>query len=219
MKLYFKDKSDIIIERLEHTNNKYRLYLIQDEISNFILSISIENDRIEFLNILKLTIEDKNEIHKKTCEHENCFLQYKYDAALFFINQELDKMEKEKKKYINTYIEKININGNGHILNIGNVSEKIYNNTKTLESQGKDKVSIALEKLTNAIIKDETIDEDEKQMILENLELLSVEAIKDKDKRLSKSVFKNIFSGLNTLSSISTIAGVDFKQVLDYFLN
>lgn len=219
MKTYFKDKSDIIIERLEHTNNKYRLHLIQDEISTFIESISIENDKIEFLNILKLTIEDKNNIHKKKCEHENCFLQYKYETALFFINQELDKMDKEKKKYISTYIENFNVMGNGQIFNIGNVSKNIHNNAKTLESQGKDKISITLKKLTEAIKNDVTIDGDEKQLILENLELLSNEAVKDKDKRLSKNVFKNIFSGLNTLSSISTIAGVDFKQLVEYFLN
>lgn len=219
MKTYFKDKSDIIIERLEHTNNKYRLHLIQDEISTFIESISIENDKIEFLNILKLTIEDKNNIHKKKCEHENCFLQYKYETALFFINQELDKMDKEKKKYISTYIENFNVMGNGQIFNIGNVSKNINNNAKTLESQGKDKISITLKKLTEAIKNDVTIDGDEKQLILENLELLSNEAVKDKDKRLSKNVFKNIFSGLNTLSSISTIAGVDFKQLVEYFLN
>lgn len=219
MKAYFKDLSELILRRLDGTNNKFRLYLIQNDISNVIERTSIENDKIEFLNTLSNIIEIENKKHKETCNYENCFIEYKYETALFYINQEKDKMGKEQKKHINTYIENITITGNGQILNFGNISDKIHNNTSTLESQGNDKISKALEKLTNAIIKDDTIGNEEKQMVLENLELLSEEATKHKENRLSKNVFKNIFAGLNTLSSISTIAGVDFKQVVDYFIS
>ena len=128
-------------------------------------------------------------------------------------------MAKDGKKNIGTYIENLHVTGNGQIINFGNISDKIYNNTTTLESQGNEKISKALEKLTRSIVNDETIDSEEKQMVLENLELLSEQATKDKESRLPKNVFKNIFAGLNTLSSIATIAGIDFKQVVDYFVS
>lgn len=219
MKAYFNDESELMISRLEGTNNKFRLNLIQDEISNFIDRISIENDKITFLNVLAEKIENKKIEHKENCQVDDCFIEYKYDTGLFYINQEKDKMEKEQKKYISTYIENLTVTGNGQILNFGKISDEIYNNTSTLESQGNEKISKSLEKLTKAIINDDSIDDEEKQMVLENLELLSEEATKNKEGRLPKNVFKNIFAGLNTLSSIATIAGLDFKQVVDHFIS
>lgn len=219
MEEYYKDNCSLIIRRLEGTNNKFRLKLIQDEINKFIDSLSIKSNKLEFLETLKESIDSKNSNHKINCENEECFIEQKYNTCLFFIRQIKDKIEKEEKQNITTYIENFNIDGHGQILNFGTVNDKIINNTTILESQGKDQISKSLENLTNAVLNDNTMGSEDKNLILENLELLSEEALKDKTNRLPKNVFKNIFAGLNTLSSIATISGFDFKQVLDYFMN
>lgn len=219
MKAYYKEKCTLILRKLEGTNNKHRLYLVQDEIDEFINSLSIAIDKEEFLETLKDIIESKNKIHKETCTHEECFVEYKYATCLFFIRQIKDKIQKEEKQHFNTYIENLNIDGDGQILNFGIVNDKITNNTTILEAQGKNEISKSLQNLTNAVLNNTSIGNDDKNLILENLKLLSEEALKDKPNRLPKNVFKNIFAGLNTLSSIATISGFDFKKVLDFFMN
>ncbi len=112
--------------------------------------------------------------------------------------------------------------GGATVINMGKVEGDIMNNLINLNDSGHQGISKNIRELMEAIKNTNEIQEHEKAEYLETLNVLSGEAVKPKDERLPSSTIKKIIQfglgSLNTMSSISTIAGVNLKDVAEYFL-
>ena len=216
---FINRKLELLKRTILNLRNPYQRDKIRVQIEEFLENVVDENDKLQIIEFFNGDLERSLKHHKDfECSviNNNCVIEGNYDTALFFLKQELKKMEKENRSTFNNYVENLTINGSGNFLNVGNINGDIENNITILKSKGEQNIAEAFERLKN-IINNENIGEEEKSLLLDNINTLSSQATLEKSKRLPINVIKTIFSGINVLSSLSTVAGIDFKNILEYF--
>lgn len=133
------------------------------------------------------------------------------------------KKRKRGSGQFGTIIENLIIPRQRQILNFGKVEGDIKHNIEILNKAGGQNISKAIEQLVSLVKQSNEIQELQRKECLDSLKLLSEEALKPKDTRLTQSILKTIikygWGSLNAISSISTVAGVNLTTIAEYFLN
>lgn len=124
--------------------------------------------------------------------------------------KEREEAEKEmEKKMENIKKIEVKIEGHGNIVNLGNIIDSVINNTIKLTSGENKEVGKALEVLAKAIGGTNEIIDAQKQKYLEQIKLLSEEALKPVDKRLPKAAIEPIITySLSTLGAVGSLAEI-----------
>lgn len=111
-----------------------------------------------------------------------------------------------------TDIPNINISGDFiGVLNAGEMEEirSISVNISSLREAGNGELAAAIENLTKAVELSNEVDDLSKQEIIEQLSLLSTQAVEPPEKRLKPSIIKSITSSLATSLSVAS----DLSQI------
>ena len=103
----------------------------------------------------------------------------------------------------------VKVEGHGNVVSMGGVIDSVIANTVKLNSRGDQQVAKALEELTNAIEASSDASDAQKTVHLEQLAMLSEEALKPADKRLSRSILKPVIdAGLGSLNVVADMAQI-----------
>ncbi|MDV3636989.1 hypothetical protein CMU84_17735 [Elizabethkingia anophelis] len=214
---YISRKYEILERKIEHLRNPYQRDQIRIMIEEIIENIIDNNDKCDIIDFFKKGLIDSKEKHKQVClATANCVIEDNYESAFFFLKQELKKIEKNNKSAFNSYIENLTISGTGHFVNTGNINGDIEHNITILKDSGENNIAESFNRIKN-LINSENFSKDEKSLLLDNINTLSTQATLEKKDRLPLNVIKTIFSGINVLSSISTIAGIDLQTIFGFF--
>lgn len=103
----------------------------------------------------------------------------------------------------------VSVGGQGNVVSLGSIHDSVIANTNKLTKAGDGNVAHAIQELTEAIKNSNELSADVKQEHLEQLNTLSLEALKPKDQRLPVTVLKPLINfGLGALSGASDLATV-----------
>lgn len=215
---YVNRKFELIKRTIDHLRNPYQRDKIRVQVEEFFDSIADESQKKDIINYFKAKLDEGLAHHKEICTASDgdCVIEKNYEATYFFLDQELKKAEKENASAFKNYIQNLTINGTGNIVNIGGVNGDIVNNISILKDKGEEDIAGAFERLTEVINNESPVEQ--RELLLDNINTLSNQATLEKSDRLPINVIKTIFSGINILSSISTVAGVDLKSIFSYFI-
>ncbi|MCL2417176.1 MAG: hypothetical protein FWD02_04490 [Bacteroidales bacterium] len=134
------------------------------------------------------------------------------------ISKVLPYIDEEGKKIItikisnnyNMITNNITNSGTIGVLNTGNVN-KIENSISQLQQSGANDIAESIEKIKNAVLLSEELNEQIKEEVFVRLIEISEQANLPKEKRKGKSILKDIFNGisatLNTVGDLATIWG------------
>lgn len=153
---------------------------------------------------------------------DNDWLENAGNATQWVITKD-GKREQERRDKANNVFPStsIHVAGQGNIVNTGSIEGNLQNNITHLQETGFEQISFAIAALADAIKDSEELQQEQKNEYLENLKVLSEEALKPSSKRLPRSTIKNIIQHglgtLNTLSSVSTIGGINLKDIAAFF--
>ena len=215
---YFKKKIESLIRKIEGLRNPHQRDQIRISIEETLDTIIDENDKNQIIELYNIELTKGLENHKKICSatNYNCVIEKSYETAFFFLKQESKKVELNQKSKFSNYIENLTINGNSNLLNLGNVNGNIEQNIKILNDSGENNIANAFKRLKD-LVNNGDFPEDTKNLVLDNVNELSRQATLEKKDRLPINVLKSIFSGINVLSSISTVAGLDLQTIIEFF--
>lgn len=215
---YIVRKFELLKLSIDNLRNPHQRDKIRVQIEEFLENISDEKDKREIINFYKNSLEQGLLEHKKICTSldNNCVIEGNYEAGFFFLKQEANKIERNNRSSFNNYVENLTITGTGHFVNIGGTNGDIENNITLLKNRGEEDIAEAFNRLKE-VANNVNISEEERNLLLDNVNTLSTQATLERSERLPLNVLKTIFSGLNVLSSISTVAGVDLQAILSYF--
>ncbi len=103
----------------------------------------------------------------------------------------------------------VTVQGHGNVINLGSMVDNVISNSQKLSKAGEEGVAEALKALSNAIERSSALVENEKKKYLEQLTVLSEQAIIPENERLPKSVLQPLISfGLGTLGAASDLSQV-----------
>lgn len=215
---YTIKKFELLKSQIDHLRNPYQRDKLRVQIEEFLENISDEKDKREIIDLYKNNLDQGLLKHKEKCTalDNNCVIEGNYEAALFFLKQELNKIKINNRSSFGNYVENLTITGIGHFVNIGGTNGDIENNITILKDKGEGNVAESFNRLKE-VINNENISEDERKLLLDNVHILSKQATLPQSERLPTNVINTIFSGLNVLSSISTVAGIDLQAVVRFF--
>lgn len=215
---YTARKFELLKHNIDNLHNPHQRDKIRVQIEEFLENIFDEADKRGIIDFYKINLEQGLLNHKEVCTatNNNCVIEGNYETALFFLKQELLKTERNNRSSFGNYVENLTITGTGHFVNIGGTNGDIENNITILKNRGEENISESFNRLKE-MVNTENISEEERNLLLDNVNILSTQATLERSERLPINVIKTIFSGLNVLSSISTVAGVDLQAILTYF--
>lgn len=215
---YINRKFELLKRTIDHLRNPYQRDKIRVQVEEFFETIIDESQKKEIIDYFRVKLDEGLVNHKEICTavDGDCVIEKNYEACHFFLDQELKKAEKENASAFKNYIQNLTIHGTGNIVNIGGVNGDIVNNISILKDKGEENIAGAFERLTEVINNDTP--EEQRELLLDNINTLSNQATLERSERLPINVIKTIFSGINVLSSISTVAGVDLKTIFSYFI-
>lgn len=215
---YTVKKFQLLKRSVDNLHNPHQRDKIRVQIEEFLENIFDEKDKREIIDFYQNSLEQGLLQHKEICTalDNNCVIEGNYEAALFFLKQQSNKIERNNRSSFNNYVENLTITGTGHFVNIGGTNGDIENNITLLKNRGEEDIAEAFNRLKE-VANNENISEEERNLLLDNVNTLSTQATLERSERLPINVIKTMFSGLNVLSSISTVAGVDLQAILDYF--
>ncbi|WP_312285907.1 hypothetical protein [Chryseobacterium gleum] len=215
---YTVRKFELLKRSIDNLRNPHQRDKIRVQIEEFLENISDEKDKREIIDFYQNSLEQGLLEHKEICTSldNNCVIEGNYEASLFFLKQEKNKIERNNRSSFNNYVENLTITGTGHFVNIGGTNGDIENNITLLKNRGEEDIAEAFNRLKE-VANNVNISEEERNLLLDNVNTLSTQATLERSERLPINVIKTIFSGLNVLSSISTVAGVDLQTILGYF--
>jgi hypothetical protein len=224
---YLKSQAEYL-SKTSHIKTQSLAPELGEKIQKCLNQIYSKEDKAVFLKYYQKLMDEILFEHNKKCTNQDtCMYTFTNKMVRFNVNQELAKIktEEEKERFwrFSTVIENLTIHGDGQILNFGKVEGDINHNIEKLNKGGEEQISNALKRLVEAIKDTNELEEEKKMAYLEQLKLLSEEALKPKEKRLPQSILKTIIKyglgALNAASSISTVTGTTLPQIADYFLN
>jgi len=198
-----------------------------DSLRNELSIFHFAQDRLDFINHFQSLMQNRYDEHVKTCKNKLCKAYTKIDVINFYSDQEKEiirkQIENEKQKAeFKTYIENVTIGGENQIVNLGEMHKNIIKNSQELIKGGADEISTALNNLANAIKESSEINETQKSEYLETVKILSDEALKPTNTRMSKPVLKRLIKfglgSLNNLGSLASITGQTLPQIIEFFL-
>lgn len=215
---YVNRKFELLKRTIDHLRNPYQRDKIRVQVEEFFDSIADESQKKDIIDYFRAKLDEGLTHHKEICTaiDGDCVIEKNYEATHFFLDQELKKTEKENASAFKNYIQNLTINGTGNIVNIGGVIGDIVNNISILKDKGEEDIAGAFERLTEVINNESP--EEQRELLLDNINTLSNQATLESSERLPINVIKTIFTGINILSSISTVAGVDLKTIFSYFI-
>lgn len=215
---YILRKFELLQRNIDHLRNPFQRDKIRVQIEELFEGISNDKTKNEIIVLFKEKLDKGLEEHKKICTalNNNCVIEGNYESAHFFLDQELEKLKKNSTSSFKNYIENLTISGNGNLVNVGSINGNIENNITILKDSGENNIAEAFTRLKE-VINNEEIPEEERELLLDNVNTLSSQATLEKSNRLPLNVIKAIFSGINVLSSVSTVAGIDLQTIVSYF--
>lgn len=215
---YVNRKFELLKRTIDHLRNPYQRDKIKVQVEEFFETVIDESQKKEIIDYFRVKLDEGLVNHTEICTavDGDCVIEKNYEATHFFLDQELKKAEKENASAFKNYIQNLTIHGTGNIVNIGGVNGDIVNNISILKDKGEENIAGAFERLTEVINNDTP--EEQRELLLDNISTLSNQATLERSERLPINVIKTIFSGINVLSSISTVAGVDLKTIFSYFI-
>lgn len=215
---YILRKFELLKRNIDNLRNPFQRDKIRVQIEELFENIFEEKTKKEIIVLFKGKLDKGLEEHKKTCMalNNDCVIEGNYESAHFFLDQELEKVRKDSTSSFKNYIENLTISGSGNLVNIGGINGNIENNISFLKDSGEQKIAEAFERIKE-IVNNEEMPEVERELLLDNVNTLSTQATLERSQRLPLNVIKTIFSGINVLSSISTVAGIDLQSIFSYF--